>query len=128
MKELVASIVEDGVVDAAEVVEIRNVFYADGIIDREEADAMFAINDAVTGNDNAEEYALLFVKVLSDYVLEDEVSPGIVDVEEGDYLVDKIGADGQVDDAEKALLLNLAANATSIESDALKILIEKVSN
>ena len=72
MQELVNDVIADGVVDAAEVIELRTAFYADGVIDQDEADAMFAINDAVTGNDNDATYEQLFVDVLSDFVLKDE--------------------------------------------------------
>lgn len=126
MQELVNDVIADGVVDAAEVLELREKFYADGVIDQDEADAMFAINDAVTGNDNDPTYEGLFVEVLSDFVLKDEETPGVVDAEEGAYLVSKIEGDGEVDAAEKALLLNIEANATAIESEALVALIASV--
>ena len=52
LKELVKDIVADGVVDAAEVKGMRARLYADGVIDREEADFLFAVNDAVSGHKN----------------------------------------------------------------------------
>lgn len=127
MEELVANITADGVVDAQEVKDLREKFYADGKIDQEEADAMFDINDAVSGNDNDASYEQLFVDVLSDFVLKDEETPGVVDAAEGDYLVDKIEGDDTVDGVEKALLLNIKEKATSIESDRLNSLIESLN-
>lgn len=126
MKELIKAILEDGVVDATEVAQLKAAIYDDGQVDKAEADAVFEINDKVTGKDNAPEWTSLFVKVVSDYVLEDETTPGVVDSAEGDYIVAKIGADGQVDDAEKALLLNIKNQATSIESESLNALIAKI--
>lgn len=123
LKALIVAVIADAIIDEAEVKQLRTQFYADGVIDQEEADAMFEINDACTGNDNHESYKTLFVEVLSDFVLKDEKTPGVVDAEEGQYLVDKIGADGQVDDQEKALLTHIRDNATSIESNPLKLLI-----
>ena len=123
MQELVDSVVADGVVDAEEVKEIREVFYADGKIDQEEADAMFEINDAVSGAENHESYQQLFVDVLSDFVLKDEETPGVVDEAEGDYLAEKIEGAGNPDDVEKALLQNLKDNAANIQSDKLNTLI-----
>lgn len=124
MEKLVKDIVADGVVDAQEVKEIQEAFYADGKIDKDEADAMFAINDAVSGNANDESYKDLFVKVISDYVLEDDETPGVIDADESAYLLSKIQGDGVVDDVEKALLAHLKAKAISIESEKLKSFIE----
>lgn len=126
MEELVKNVIEDGIVDATEVVELRTAFYADGVIDKDEADFMFQINDAVTGNANDESYQQLFVDVLSDYVLKDETTPGIVDNEEGEYIASQIEGDGNVDNVEKALLLNIKANATEIQSERLSTLIASV--
>lgn len=123
MQELVDSVVADGIVDAEEVKEIRKVFYEDGKIDQEEADAMFEINDGVSGAENDESYQQLFVDVLSDFVLKDDETPGVVDESEGDYLAEKIEGDGNLDDVEKALLANLRDNATDIQSNRLKTLI-----
>jgi hypothetical protein len=126
MQDLIKSVIADGVVDADEVVELKKAFYADGVIDQEEADAMFQINDAVSGNENDETYKSLFVEVLSDFVLKDEETPGVIDETEGAYLVEKIQGDGEIDDVEKALLLNIEANAIEIQSTALVSLIASI--
>lgn len=127
MEKLVENVVADGVVDAAEVKVIREKFYDDGKIDQEEADAMFKINDAVSGNDNHESYKQLFVDVISDFVLKDEKTPGVIDKSEGDYLVGKIEGDGEIDSIEKALLLNIKENATEIQSESLNNLINSLN-
>ena len=112
LSELLADIVEDGIVDVDEVVRIRERLYADGIIDREEADFLFGVNDAVSGNDNDPGWQTLFVEALTNHVLEDEISPGEVDDDETEYLISKIEADDRVDDVELALLVNIIAQAT----------------
>jgi uncharacterized membrane protein YebE (DUF533 family) len=108
--ELEKKILEDGIIDADEVELLRKELYADGIIDREEADFLFALNDATTGADNDPSWQALFAKALSDYVLEDEISPGVIDEDEAAYLRKKIEADEVVDANELALLVNIAAN------------------
>ena len=108
---LIKDIMADGVVDAAEVAGMRKRLYADGVIDREEADFLFAVNDAVSGHKNAPGWKKLFVEALTDYVLCDEVSPGVVDDKEAAYLIAKIKGDKQVDDLELALLVNITAKA-----------------
>lgn len=113
LKELLKDIVADGVVDAAEVKGMRARLYADGVIDRKEADFLFAINDAVSGNNNAPGWQELFVEALTDHILGDKVSPGEVDENEASYLIRKIKADRQVDAVELALLVNITAKAKS---------------
>ncbi len=111
LSDLAKDIIADGIVDADEVKGMRERLYADGVIDREEADFLFEINDAVSGNSNDPAWKELFVEALTQHVLDDEVSPGEVDDDETDYLVSKIQADGQVDDTELALLVNIVATA-----------------
>ncbi len=116
LKALVARVIEDGTVDIDEVHELRSTLYADAVIDTDEATALFEINNAVSGNpDNVSEWDDLFVEAITDYVLQDEVSPGSVDSEEAAFLIDQIGADGQTDALETRLLENIQAKATSID-------------
>jgi hypothetical protein len=117
LDELKTAILEDGVIDSDEVSNIKERLYDDGVIDKDEADFMFALNDtiadgAATVADDAD-WSGLFVQALSDFVLADEETPGVIDSGEANYLIEKIGADGQVDGNELALLVNIAAMATS---------------
>ena len=106
-KELLA----DGIIDREEVKTIKSVIYEDGKIDKDEADFLFELNDAVSGKDNAPEWKNLFVDAITAFVLEDEVSPNEIDDDEAEYLYDQIKGDGQVDDIERALLENIKAKA-----------------
>ena len=117
LNELAKEIIEDGIVDADEVSKIRERIYADGVIDREEAEFLFAINDAVSGHANDPGWKKLFVEALTSHVLEDEISPGEVDQDEAEWLIKKIQADGQVDDCETALLLSIKQNAKVIHKN-----------
>ena len=109
LADFATAILDDGIIDAAEVSKIRERVYADGIVDREEADFLFELNDATSGADNDASWQALFVEALSDHVLKDEISPGVIDEDEAAYLVSKIEADGVVDGNELALLVNIAA-------------------
>ena len=112
LDELKAAILEDGIIDADEVATIEQQLYDDGVIDREEADFLFALNDATSGKENDPGWQALFVKALSDHVLQDEVSPGVIDDDEANYLIEMIQGDGVVDANELALLVNICATAT----------------
>ena len=122
LEELKKDILADGKIDAEEVKKLREVLYADGKIDQEEADFLFELNDAVSGKSNDSSWNQFFVEAISDYLLNDEKSPGVIDNEEGKWLVEKIGADGQVDGVEKQLLTNLKKNAKSMPSSVISLI------
>jgi hypothetical protein len=112
--ELQKKILEDGVIDANEVALLRKELYADNVIDREEADFLFALSDATSSAANDASWRALFVEALTDHVLKDEVSPGVLDEAEAAYLRRKIEADKVVDANELALLANITAKAKSM--------------
>ena len=113
LNELKADLLADGIIDADEVAQLKEVLYEDGVIDKEEANFLFEINDAVTGKDNDPAWETFFIQAIADFLLKDEVSPGEIDADEAAWLVEKIGADGQVDGTEKALLEKLQKEAKS---------------
>ena len=113
LNELKADLLADGIIDADEVAKLKEVLYEDGVIDKEEANFLFEINDAVTGKDNDPAWETFFIQAIADFLLKDEVSPGGIDADEAAWLVEKIGADGQVDGTEKALLEKLQKEAKS---------------
>lgn len=116
LEKLAADIIADGKVDATEVAKLREVLYADGVIDREEADALFKINNAVSGNQNDPAWKDFFVKAITKHLLGDAKSSGAVDDDEAKWLVAAIEGDGILDDAEKALLVNIKAKASDISA------------
>lgn len=123
LDELAADIIADGVVDAQEVAQIRERLYADGVIDREEADFLFKVNDAVSGADNDPGWQTLFAEAITGHVLDDEESPGVVDEDEAQWLISRIEGDETVDGVEKALLQTIKDKATSLH-DTLKFKME----
>ena len=76
---------------------------------------LFDINDATTGKEGHDpSWQAFFVDAIAKHVLEDEISPGEIDEEEGDWLISKIEGDGEYDANEKALLSHIKAKANSI--------------
>ena len=122
LQELKADLLADGIIDAEEVVKLKEILYADGVIDKEKAEFLFEINDAVTGKENDPSWETFFIQAISDFLLKDEVSPGEIDADEAAWLVEKIGADGQVDGTEKALLENLKKEAKSFPASLAALL------
>jgi hypothetical protein len=122
LADLKAAILGDGIIDDNEVGKLRERLYADGIIDREEADFLFDLNDAVSGKDNAASWGELFVEAIAAHVLEDDVSPGEIDDDEAAWLIGKIQGDGQVDQTERKLLEVIFEKAKSAP-DSLRALL-----
>lgn len=108
LKDLIKEIKEDGVIDAVELEQLKAAILADGKVDREEVEALFDLNNTVTGQPNTPDYLQFFVDTITDSILED----GVVDQEEADFLIAQIGSDGNVDPQERALLANIKAKAT----------------
>ena len=111
LEALKAELLADGIIDAEEVVKLKEVLYDDGVIDKEEAEFLFDLNDAVTNMANDASWEAFFIQAIADFLLKDEVSPNEIDKEEAEWLLEKIGDDGKVDGTEKALLEKLKAEA-----------------
>ena len=122
LNELKKDLLSDGIIDVEEVETIKHIIYEDGKIDREEANFLFELNDAVTGMDNAPEWKELFIDAITAYVLEDEMSPDVIDEDEADYLYEQINGDGQIDDTERALLENIKAKAKNFPEKLASLL------
>ena len=122
LDELKKDLLSDGIIDVEEVETIKQKIYEDGKIDREEANFLFELNDAVTGKDNAPEWKELFIDAITAYVLEDEMSPDVIDEDEADYLYEQINGDGQIDDTERALLENIKAKAKNFPEKLASLL------
>lgn len=122
LDELKKDLLSDGIIDIEEVETIKHKIYEDGKIDREEANFLFELKDAVTGKDNAPEWKELFIDAITAYVLEDEMSPDVIDEDEADYLYEQINGDGQIDDTERALLENIKAKAKNFPEKLASLL------
>jgi uncharacterized membrane protein YebE (DUF533 family) len=122
LEQLKKELLADGIIDSEEVKTIKAVIYEDGKIDKDEADFLFELNDAVSGKENAPEWKDLFVDAITAFVLEDEVSPNEIDEDEAEYLYNQIKGDGQVDDIERALLENIKAKAKSFPAKLASLL------
>lgn len=122
LEQLKKELLADGIIDSEEVKTIKAVIYEDGKIDKDEADFLFELNDAVSGKENAPEWKDLFVDAITAFVLEDEVSPNEIDDDEAEYLYNQIKGDGQVDDTERAVLENIKAKAKSFPEKLASLL------
>lgn len=122
LEQLKKELLEDGVIDAAEVKEIESILFADGKIDSDEAEFLFDLNNAVSGKSNDPSWQSLFIKAITSYLLEDENSAGEIDAKESEWLYNKIKGDGQIDAIEKSLLQNLKKQSKNFPSNLESLL------
>ena len=110
---LAAAAANDGVISAEEILELRQLGWADGKMDPEEAEALFAANDACT--DPSPEWCDFFVDAMASFVVNTVEPLGYVDDETGDELIARIDRDGRLGSmAELELLVHVLEIATNV--------------
>ena len=116
--ELLRAIAEDGIVDAEELRAIQDRLLEDGEISQDEAEFLFEVNDYLGENDdNTEDYEDFFIEAIVSFVLNDPLSPGVLDDDEWFWLKAMIAEDGELGEVEIKLLVEVADRATSIPED-----------
>ena len=120
---LAADAASDGRISAEEILELRRMGWADGTITPDEAEALFAANDACTLPTT--QWCDFFVEALSHFIVESVPPVGYIDDEMGDELIARIDRDGRLGSmAELELLvrvLEVAKNAPErLKAYALK--------
>jgi hypothetical protein len=106
----IAEIKARGSIKDADVLKLRRNYYEDGIITAEEADIIFALNDACPVQDPA--WADCFVETITDYLVEQTEPRGYLTAENAQWLIERIGRDGRVDTkTELELLVNVLDKA-----------------
>lgn len=123
-EELVKEVIADGEISASEVEMLDQSVFEDGKASKEEVEQLFKAKDNVTNVDPS--FTDLLVKTVVAFALNDDDTPGVVSKEEGDFISSLITSDGTIDAIEKEVLLALKEKATSIESEALTILIDSL--
>ena len=115
LNDIAHDLVADGVIDDVETQAIIERFLEDGAIDQEEAEFLFQINEITSGHpDNSTDFGDFFVEALTAFVLQDDMSPGVLDEYEWNWLKEMIGDDDELDDLEMRLLMNIAEEAVSV--------------
>ena len=126
---LIADSASDGRISAEEISELRRLGWADGKIGPDEAEELFAANDACTLPTS--EWCDFFVEALSHFIVATVPPAGYIDDEMGDELIARIDRDGRLGSmAELELLvrvLEIANNAPErLKAYALKQIEEAV--
>lgn len=128
-RDIAAQAASAGVIGADDILALRQAGWADGRIDPEEAEALFAANERLS--EPSPQWSDFFVEALSTFVVNTVEPHGYVDEAMGEELVARIDRDGRVDSlAElellvKVLEISLSAPA-ALKTYALKQLEEAV--
>ena len=116
-------IIRQGSVNADQVKDLRLEIFSetrvmermleDGIVDREEAEMLFSINDALSEGHYDEAWRDLFIEAITSHVLKDETSPDLLDEEEARFILTRVERDGKVNPIELDLLVNVSTSVRS---------------
>jgi hypothetical protein len=106
----VDDILARGAVTEADVLQLRRSFYADGIIDRAEAESMFAIHRGV--KTHAAGWGDCFVEMLTDHIVQQAKPEGYLTIENAGWLASHIAPNGQIESRDELeLLINVLDKA-----------------
>lgn len=118
LHDILRDITEDGVVDANELAAIQARLLADDTIDQDEIEFLFAIADLVGENmGNTPEFEEFFIEAVTSFILNDPLSPGVLDEDEWFWLKAMIAEDGELGAIEQKLLVEVAERATVLPQD-----------
>ncbi|MDR1594421.1 MAG: YqhA family protein [Prevotellaceae bacterium] len=95
------------VIGETEIKQLREALHADGMIDKAKANMLFELKDAFLDKNNHSTWEPFFIDSITDFLLNDEESPGEIDEKEAKWLRAKIQHDGKLGRIDKVLLTNL---------------------
>ena len=106
----IAEIKARGSIKDVDVLKLRRSYYDDGHITAEEADALFALNDACPVQDPA--WADCFVEAITDYIVDQTQPEGYLTAANAAWLTERVATDGRVESkTELELLVNVLDKA-----------------
>lgn len=112
MMMLIEKLAADGRISADEALDVRRAVFPDGAVTRQEADALFVLNERVGDDDRA--WNDCFVEAIHDHLLFAEEPLGHVTDEGAAWLENRIGRDGVVERVtELELLIKILEKAES---------------
>ena len=125
--ELAKAAAADGTVDPQEVLALRRQGWGDGIIARDEAESLFALNNAL--DDRTDEWCDFFVEAIGEFVLNGTPPRLQCDETEARWLIAQVDHDGVVDSFVEletiARIIERAENVPSILKDYVIEQVEK---
>lgn len=125
--ELAKAAAVDGTVDAQEVLALRRQGWGDGIIARDEAEALFALNDAI--DDRGPEWCDFFVEAIGEFVLNGTEPRLQCDEAEARWLIERIDQDGVVESlVELETVVRIVERAQNVPTLLKDYVVAQVEN
>lgn len=111
--DLASRVAEDGVITKEELFSLRQLGWGDGKIYREEAEAIFAINDTI--QERTDEWVDFFVEAIGEFVLNGTEPRNMCSDDEARWLIGCIDHDGKVESmAELEALVRIIEKAQNV--------------
>lgn len=127
MSAPVAGLTSKNRINADDVTMLRREVFADGVVTRGEAEALFALDQ--TAREKCQEWAPFFVEAVTDYIVHQEKPEGYISQENADWLVRAISRDGMVDSrTELELLVHVLEEAKSSPCQLSAYALEQVAH
>ena len=123
----VAEIKARGSIKDADVLKLRRSYYDDGRITAEEADILFALNDACPVQDPA--WADCFVEAITDYIVDQAKPEGYLTADNAQWLIERISTDGRIESkTEMELLVSVLDKARWAPQSLVRFALEQVKD
>lgn len=120
-------IISRGSIGDMDVQRLRGLYYMDGNIGPEEAEALFKINESCRTQTTA--WTDLFIEALTDYVVNQSAPEGYVTAQNASWLIGRIGRDGVVESrSELELLVNILDKARWSPASLVAFALEQVKH
>lgn len=111
--ELAQRAATDGVISPEELLGLRRQGWGDGLMTREEAEAIFAVNNAL--EKRSEDWCDFMIEAVCEYVLNGTQPRGQCNAEEADWLIKQVDHDGAVEStAELETLVSVVEKAQNV--------------
>ena len=127
MSSALAEMVGKSKLDAEDVLALRQEVFADGIVNRSEAEALFAIDRSV--KDKAAQWPEFFIEAVTDYLVLAEAPKGYISPDNANWLIRAISSDGVVDTkTEFEMLMRCMEKADSMPAALSAFALRQVQN
>jgi hypothetical protein len=101
LAEIKKSVLTKNVIGEAEVKHLREMLFTDGAINKEKANLLFELKDAFLNKNNHSTWKPFFIDFITEFLPNDEESPGEIDDSEAKWLRAKIQHDGKLGKIDK---------------------------
>ena len=110
LASLAQAILADGSISADEVLQVRRTVFADGGVNRAEAEFIFHLDTSSEGNDSA--WDEFFVEALTGYFVRQQQPAGVLSEEDASFPADRVLRDGKIEHrTEFDLLVNVISKS-----------------